>query len=322
MNWENKNVLVTGATGFIGSHLVKRLVTEGAQVSALIMPECSLGPIAAFSDHINIIQADIANFDSLQTALVLEKPDIVFHLAACVDVRRDWDCVPLMIKNNLVGTSNLLHVLKDRQIDLIINIGSSEEYGFASTPQSEANRELPVSPYSFSKVASVYLCQMAARAFNFPVVTARLFPVYGPGQNTGMFIPSAIIKLLSRQEFRMSPGEQIREFNYVEDVVEALIQLSSCGDDIVGSVINVGNGIPYRIIEVIDTIRALIGDSARIQAGALSYRVGEVMESYCDNSLLKQLTGWSPQFSLEKGLEVTVHWYRNELSTGEGSNDG
>jgi UDP-glucose 4-epimerase len=322
MNWENKNVLVTGATGFIGSHLVKRLVTEGAQVSALIMPEFFPGPIAAFSNHIKIIKADIANLDSLQAALALEKPDIVFHLAACVDVRRDWDCVSLMINNNLVGTANLLQALKDRQIDLMINIGSSEEYGDATSPQSEENRELPVSPYSFSKVAAVYLCQMAAKAFNFPVVTARLFPVYGPGQNTGMFIPSAIIKLLSRQEFRMSPGEQIREFNYVDDVVEALIQLSSCGDDIVGSVINIGNGIPYRIIEVIDTIRALIEDSARIQVGALSYRVGEVMESYCDNSLLKQLTGWEPQFSLKKGLELTVQWYRNELSTGEGSNDG
>lgn len=322
MNWKNKNVLVTGATGFIGSHLVKRLVTEGAQVSALIMPECSLGPIAAFSDHINIIQADIANLDSLQAALVLEKPDIVFHLAACVDVRRDWDCVPLMINNNLVGTVNLLHVLKDRQIDLMINIGSSEEYGDASTPQSETNRELPVSPYSFSKVAAVYLCQMAARAFSFPVVTARLFPVYGPGQNTGMFIPSAIMKLLSHEEFRMSQGEQIREFNYVDDVVEALIQLSFCDDDIVGSVINVGNGIPYKIIEVIDTIKSLIDDNACIQVGALPYRVGEVMESYCDNSLLKCLTGWEPQFSLGKGLELTVQWYENELSAGEGSNDG
>lgn len=323
MNRENKNVLVTGATGFIGSHLVKRLVTEGAQVSALIMPECSLGPIAAFSDHINIIQADIANLDSLQAALVLEKPDIVFHLAACVDVRRDWDCVPLMIKNNLVGTENLLHVLKSRQIALMINIGSSEEYGYSSAPQAEVNRELPVSPYSFSKVATVYLCQMAARAFNFPVVTARLFPVYGPGQNTGMFIPSAIMKLLDRQEFRMSLGEQIREFNYVDDVIEALLSLSSCScSDIVGSVVNIGNGVPYKIIEVINTIRALIEDSACVQVGALPYRVGEVMESYCDNSLLKRLTGWSPRFSLEKGLELTVQWYRNELSADKNSNDG
>jgi nucleoside-diphosphate-sugar epimerase len=322
MNWENKNVLVTGATGFIGSHLVKRLVTENAQVSALIMPECSLGPIAAFSDHINIIQADITNLDSLQAALALEKPDIVFHLAASVDVRRDWDCVPLMIENNLVGTANLLHVLKDLQIDLMINIGSSEEYGHASAPQSEESRELPVSPYSFSKVASVYLCQMAARTFNFPVVTARLFPVYGPGQNTGMFIPSAIIKLLNRQEFRMSPGAQIREFNYVDDVVEALLRLPVSGEDIIGSVINVGNGIPYKIIEVIDTIKGLIDDNACIQVGALTYRVGEVMESYCDNSLLKRLTGWSPRFSLEEGLRLTVQGYRNELSAGEGSNNG
>jgi nucleoside-diphosphate-sugar epimerase len=137
-----------------------------------------------------------------------------------------------------------------------------------------------------------------------------------------MFIPSAIMKLLNRQEFRMSPGAQVREFNYVDDVIEALIRLPASDDNIIGSVINVGNGIPYKIIEVIETIRALTEDSASIQVGALPYRVGEVMESYCDNSLLKRLTGWSPQFSLEKGLELTVQWYRNELSAGEGSNDG
>jgi nucleoside-diphosphate-sugar epimerase len=162
---------------------------------------------------------------------------------------------------------------------------------------------------------------MAARVFNFPVVTARLFPVYGPGQNTGMFIPSAIIKLLNREEFRMSPGEQIREFNYVDDVVEALIRLSASDDNIIGSVINVGNGIPYKIIEVIDTIKGLIDDNACIQVGALPYRVGEVMESYCDNSLLKRLTGWEPQFSLEEGLRLTVQGYRNELPAREGSNN-
>ena len=322
MNWENKHVLVTGATGFIGSHLVKRLVKEGAHVSVLLLPECLPGPIADLLEHIKIIKADIADLVSLQTALALEKPDIVFHLAACVDVRRDWNCVSLMIENNLVGTANLLHVLKDRQIDLMINIGSSEEYGDASSPQSEENRELPVSPYSFSKVAAVYLCQMAARVFNFPVVTARLFPVYGPGQNTGMFIPSAIIKLLNRQEFKMSQGEAIREFNYVDDVVEALILLPACGYDIIGSVINIGNGVPYKIIEVIDTIKGLIDDNACIQVGALPYRVGEVMESYCDNSLLKRLTGWEPQFSLEEGLRITVQGYRNELPAGKNNNNG
>ncbi len=99
--------------------------------------------------------------------------------------------------------------------------------------------------------------------------------------------------------------------------------MSACGAaDIIGSVVNIGNGVPYKIIEVMDIIRSLIEDNACIQVGALPYRVGEVMESHCDNSLLKRLTGWEPQFSLKKGLELTVQWYRNELSTGEGSNNG
>ena len=152
-----------------------------------------------------------------------------------------------------------------------------------------------------------------------PKIWTRIFREFQPFQK---FIPSAIMKLLDRQEFRMSPEEQIREFNYVDDVVEAFIRLPASDDDIIRSVINVGNGIPYKIIEVVDTIRALTEDSACIQVGALPYRVGEVMESYCDNSLLKRLTGWSPQFSLGKGLELTVQWYRNELSAGEGNNEG
>lgn len=318
MDWNNKHVLVTGATGFIGSHLVNRLVKEGAHVSALLMPECDPRSIKSLLKHIKIIRADIADLDSLKTALALEKPAIVFHLAASVDARRDWECVPLMIENNLVGTANLIQVLKDLQIELMINIGSSEEYGSTLAPQSENSRELPVSPYSFSKVCAVYLCQMAARAFNFPVVTARLFPVYGPGQDAGMFIPSAIIKLLNGQEFKMSQGEAIREFNYVDDVVEGLIRLPAAGDGIIGSVINIGNGIPYKIIEVVDIIKTLIRDSGRIQVGALPYRAGEVMESYCDNSMMKRLTGWESRFSLEEGLRLTVQGYRNELSAETG----
>ncbi len=312
MNWNGKRVLVTGAEGFIGSHLVKRLLQEGAAVHALVKKGSSLWRLQECLSRLTLLEADIADPASLQSSIPPLKPQFVFHLAALVDVSRSWELIAPLVQANLMGTINLLSAVRGEWLEAFIQTGSSEEYGDAPSPIAESQRESPISPYSFSKAAATHFCQMAARTFDLPVTVARLFPVYGPFQEGAMFIPSAIRELVTNREFSMSPGEQEREFTYVDDVVEAYLRLAHC-PGARGEVINVGSGIPHKVKEVIDLIHACIDGDTRVEVGALPYRRGEGMQCYCDNRKLKQLTGWEPLVSLPEGLRRTVDWYKVRL---------
>jgi nucleoside-diphosphate-sugar epimerase len=311
MNWQGKRVFVTGAGGFIGSHLVKRLVDEGARIHILLKKNEPTWRIQDVVDRLGIWESDITDLHSLQSILPEINPEVIFHLAALVDVSRSWDLIMPMTETNILGTIHLLTALKGCGFESFVYTSSSEEYGYAgASPLREGQRESPVSPYSFSKLASTFFCQMAAKTFDLPITIARLFPVYGPFQESSMFIPSAIRELMLKKTFKMSPGEQKREFIYVDDVVEAFLKIALCSRA-QGELFNVGSGIPYMIKDVIEMIQKLIGGETMVEVGALSYRKGEGMECFCDNQKLKQLTGWSPQVTLEEGLRMTIAWYKS-----------
>ena len=318
MNWHGRRVLITGAGGFIGSHLARRLVGEGAQVQIILKTDEPTWRLDDILDRLDSSETDISDLPSLQTILSRFNPQVIFHLAALVDVSRSWDLVVPMIATNLLGTVNLLTALKHSPVENFVYTSSSEEYGDAPAPCREDQRESPLSPYSFSKLSGTHLCQMAVKAFDLPITTVRLFPTYGPFQESEMFIPSAIRTLLAGKEFSMSPGEQKREFNYVDDVIEAYLKVAVC-PEARGEVINVGSGIPYRLGDVIGIIQKLAGDGGTVKIGALPYRKGEGMECFCDNLKLNRLTGWSPQVSLDEGLRLTVEWYKAYYSKGRGS---
>jgi len=316
MNWNGRRVLVTGAEGFIGSYLVKRLLKEGALVHALVRKGSSLWRIQDSLDRLSVLQSDITDPASLQSALSRLRPQVVFHLAALVDVSRSWELIVTLARTNIMGTINLLSALQEAPLDAFIHTASSEEYGDAPSPIPETQRESPISPYSFSKLASTHFCLMAARTFDLPVTVLRLFPVYGPFQESSMFIPSAIRDLLLKKAFKMSPGEQIREFTYVDDVIEAYLTVARC-PDARGELLNVGSGVPYKIKDVIEMLRGLIGVDAAVEAGAIPYRKGEGKEIVCDNRRIRRLTGWSPAVSLEEGLRLTVEWYKAFYSSSQ-----
>jgi nucleoside-diphosphate-sugar epimerase len=308
MNWDGKRVLVTGAEGFIGSHLVKRLLKEGASVHALVKKGSSLWRIQDSIDRMLIVESDITDPDALKSVIPPSNPQIVFHLAALVDVSRSWELMLPLAETNILGTLHLLLALRDCRLDAFIHTGSSEEYGDAPSPITETQRESPISPYSFSKVAGTHLCRMAAKTFELPVTVVRLFPTYGPFQDGSMFIPSAIRDLLSRKEFKMSPGEQIREFTYVDDVVDAYLAVAACAGAR-GEILNVGCGMPYRLRDVAALIGDLVGGQGTVRIGALPYRHGEGMVCYCSSRKMRELTGWSPKVPLEQGLRATINWY-------------
>jgi len=311
-NLEGTRMLVTGAAGFIGSHLSRELVRRNAEVFLIDKPGISTTRIKGILDKVSLHYVDVTDFGSLRNSISEIKPQKIFHLAACVDVTRDWNIVDKMINVNIKGTLNLLRSLDGVNYDCFVNTGASEEYGDNPAPFRENQVPNPVSPYSASKVSTTMFCQMLHRIMSLPIVTVRPFLTYGPGQESQMLIPVLIKSLLKGKSFKMTKGEQTREFNYIDDIVEGFI-LAGTTPEAIGEVINLGNEVEYRIKDVVRMIASLMGSPIKLQIGALPYRPGETMHFYCSNEKAKRILGWRPNVPLEVGLKRTIDWYKNEF---------
>src|SRR4030042_5324145 len=189
---KGKVILVTGANGFIGSHLTRKLLGEGAQVHVFLKKDTNQFRIQDIINELTLWYGDLKDYQSLCSCIRHSRPQIIFHLAALINVNRIPELIEPMIDINIKGTLNILRGVIEEKIDLecFINTGSSEEYGNGLVPFNENQREIPVSPYSASKVATTYFCQMLQKSIGLPIITLRPFLVYGPGQDTHMFIPS------------------------------------------------------------------------------------------------------------------------------------
>jgi nucleoside-diphosphate-sugar epimerase len=306
---KNTRVLITGVSGFIGSHLAARLVKEGAKVYGLAKTSSNLRRLKDITNKVVIHHADITDAAAVKASLTAIKPQKIFHLAAYVDTSRSPELMEKMVDINLKGTLNLLQALDGIHCDCFINTGASEEYGDNTAPFHEDQIPKPVSPYSASKASTTLFCQMLHKTLALPIITLRLFLTYGPRQQGDMLIPSLITKTSLGQEFEMTKGEQTRDFNYIDDVVDAYIRASICPSAI-GELINIGSGLEYKIIDVVEMVLSMMGSQMRPRAGALDYRPGEAMRFYCDNTKAREILGWQPKISLENGLKNTINWYR------------
>ena len=311
-NLEGIRVLVTGAAGFIGSHLSRELVRRNAEVFLIDRPGTSITRIEDILDKVRVHYVDITDFSSLKNSIREIRPEKIFHLAAYVDVTRDWNIVDEMINVNIKGTLNLLRSLDGVNYDCFVNTGTCEEYGDNPAPFYEDQVPNPVSPYSASKVSATMFCQMLHRTMNLPIVTVRPLLTYGPGQESQMLIPSLIKSVLKGKSFKMTKGEQTRQFNYIDDVVEGFI-LAGTTPEAIGEVINLGSGAEYRIKDVAKMILNLMGNPIKLEIGALPYRPGETMHFYCSNEKAKKILGWRPMVPLKVGLKRTIDWYKNEF---------
>lgn len=315
--FKERAILITGATGFIGSHLARRLLEEGAEVHVLLKKDSNQFRIQDILGNLTVWYGDLRDYPSICLCIKNSRPQIIFHLAALRDVSRDLELIEPMIDINLKGTMNLLRGgLKEKvPLERFINTGTSEEYGDGTAPFREDQREMPVSPYSASKVAVTYFCHMLYKTIGLPIVTLRPFIVYGPFQDTDMFIPSLIKHCLEGKDFPMTEGDQTREFTYIDDIIEAYL-LAARSPEAVGGVINIGNGVEHRIRDVAEKVVRMMGNPIRLLIGALPKRPGETKHLFCSNENAKNLLGWSPKISLDEGLERTITWYKNSWMAG------
>ena len=310
-----KRVLVTGASGFIGSHLTRELVNLDCQVSLLLRPSSQTSRLTDVLNRVNVHHADLCDYAALSAAIKQIKPQKVLHLAAYVDVSRDLHIAQDIFAINVNGTINLLRALEGTEYESFVNTGTCEEYGDSEAPFREQQPANPVSPYSASKAAVTLLCSMLHKSRGYPIVTLRPFLAYGPHQNLDRLLPQAVMAALQDQEFKMTLGEQRREVNYVSDIVDGYLK-AACSNRVFGEIVNIGNGIPRTVRELVLGIYEAAGSKASPQIGALPYREREVWQLYSDNSKAKQLLDWRPRVTWEEGLERTIAWYRARLNGG------
>ena len=312
MSLKNKKVLITGATGFIGSHLTKRVVEEGAEVHILTRYKSMEKSIRILDhwDKINIIEADLRNVDSLKQVKAI-KPHIIYHLGAYNHVGDSFLHVNEALKTNCVGSANLLEAYDG--YERFVYMSTSEVYGYQTeVPFRENFTPQPISPYGIGKYAGELYATMKMRMQNHPIVVLRVFNTFGPYQSARAIIPEIIIKCLKNTTIESTEGKQTREFNYVDNQIDGLI-LAAARKEAVGQVINIGASEEISIKDLIRQIHEVSGSKSELKIGALQYRPTEIWRMYCDNEKARRLLGWAPRVSFKDGLKLTVDWFREFL---------
>ena len=300
-------LLIVGGTGFIGQNIVKRALAKNLDITILSKNDCN---ISNRLDNIAYLSADISNKPSLLNQLKGRVFDYVINLGGYVNHSSYLNGGSRVYDAHFNGVRNIVDCLDRSRIKSFIQIGSSDEYGNNPEPQFEAQREAPISIYSCAKVASTHFLQTLNKTENFPAVILRPFLLYGPGQGEERFIPQVINGCIKNEKFPISIGEQLRDFCFIDDFVDAVFTiLDNVNDNIYGEVINISSGKPVSIKEVVEMIVNIIG-SGRPQFGLVDYRDGENMALYADISKAKKLLDWSPNFDLEQGIMETIEWVK------------
>ena len=299
-------ILIVGGTGYIGRHLVRRCLQHSPHI-VCVGRERPLSPTNGMAD-VRIVHTDMRKPKQLKTDLADDGFDYVFNLGGYIDHRSFLDGGRQVVDAHFNGVMNLIACLNRERLKGFVQIGSSDEYGNCPAPQQEAMREQPISAYSLAKTAATHLIQTLAGTENFPGVVLRLFLVYGPGQDEGRFLPQIIKGCLDDLAFKTSEGKQLRDFCFVEDVVDAMVR-AAVRPTARGHVINIGSGEPITIREMVQKIVGMTGGGKPLW-GTFPYRTGENMALYPDTHMAYRLLDWKPRTGLEEGLAKTIEHYR------------
>lgn len=308
-----KKVLVTGADGFIGSHLTQALLEEGCEVRALCLYNSfgTLGWLEGISHpNLETVLGDVRDPDLCRE--ICRGVDTVFHLAALIAIPYSYIAPDSYVDTNIRGTLNMLQGARAAGVDRIIVTSTSEVYGTAITvPITESHPRQPQSPYSATKIGADALTLSFHAAFGLPVVLARPFNTYGPRQSARAIIPTIITQIASgRREIKVGDLTPTRDFNYVADTAAGFIALAKA-KGVKGREINIATGTEVTMQQTLETIADLMGadvtwvtDPERIRPSA-----SEVRRLCGDSTLMRQLTGWTPGHTLREGLAKTIEWF-------------
>jgi NAD dependent epimerase/dehydratase len=319
MYWENKRVLVTGAGGFIGSHVVERLVRLGAKVRAFVHYNSrnDWGLLELLQketlEHIEVFPGELTDATLVYRAIA--DCQIVFHLGALIAIPYSYQAPQHFIDTNVKGTLNVLQACLEQQIEKMVHTSTSETYGSALyTPIDEKHPLQAQSPYAASKIAADKLAESFYCSFDLPVATIRPFNTYGPYQSARAVIPTIISQALSDSVLKLGSLTPVRDLTFIEDTVSGFIRVAE-SEKSIGGVFNVGTGHGVTISELARVILRIIGIDKQIVADSERFRPAksEVTVLVCDNTRARKILEWRPQYTLEQGLQHTIEYIRDNL---------
>lgn len=313
---DTRRILVTGADGFIGSHLVERLVELGLNVRAFVYYNSlnSWGWVDTLSEDtrakLEVVAGDVRDAACVREAM--GGCDLVFHLAALIAIPYSYRAPESYVDTNVKGTLNVVQAAKDLGVSRVVATSTSEVYGTAlRVPITEDHPLQAQSPYAASKIAGDQIALSFHKSFGTPVSIIRPFNTYGPRQSLRAVIPTMITQIaVGEKSIRLGASEPTRDFNFVADTIDAYVHVSE-SDDCVGEVVNSGSGREISIGGLLRTIAGIMGREVEIQVEDARVRpsTSEVYRLLADSSKLQRLTAWRPCHSLEEGLRCTIEWF-------------
>jgi len=317
MNLNKKKVLITGADGFIGSHLTEMLVKEGCDVKALSQYNSFnnwgwLEDIDCKKD-IEVFCGDIR--DPHYIKKITKGIDVIFHLASLIAIPYSYNAPDSYVDTNIKGTLNICQAGLENNVEKIIHTSTSEVYGTAKyVPIDELHPLQPQSPYSASKISADAMAESFYRSFNLPVTIARPFNTYGPRQSARAVIPTIITQILNNYPFiKLGDISPTRDLNYVEDTCLGFKLIAQC-DQAIGETINIGSNFEISIGDVFNLIKKITNSNVELTLDQMRIRPekSEVNRLWCDNRKIEKLCNFKPNNTIEQGLTKTIEWFRKK----------
>lgn len=312
-----KKILITGGLGFLGVNLTEKLLGLGVKPFIL-----DIHPESIFENNfyipfklpdINYFQLNLKDKEATSKIIEIIKPDVIVHAAALTNLNRDYKTAIDTIDINIKVTLNILESLKEHPSTKLIFISTSDLYGEVEPPFREDQLCYPASPYSISKLTCENFCIMYSNINKFPLVILRIFNIFGKYQREGRLIPYIIKELLQNKPVKLTPGEQKREYNYIGNISDAIVNAIE-NSQISKEIINIGSGISVKIKDVALKIAMTLEKPELLEIGAIPYRKNEIWDMYCDNNRALTKLNWKPTVDFDEGLRLTIEWFKKCFS--------
>jgi len=309
---KNKRVLITGSTGFIGANLTREFLKLGFEVYIFTRVTSNKWRLSDILKDVKEYCVDLSDRERLEKIILDIKPEIILHTAVYggYPFQKNTDKI---MQTNIVGTVNILSACSRVGFDIFVNTGSSSEYGTKHSPMRETDLLEPNNDYGVSKASATLFCQTKAKSEKLPIVTLRLFSPYGCYEEPTRLIPSVIVACLRGENPKVSSPDPVRDFIFIEDIMDAYVKVIETKKEIEGEIFNIGYGRQYSVGEVVSRIIELTGNRVKPEWKSIPNPRFEPITWVADISKAKRFLNWQPRHDFEKGLEKTIKWFEKNM---------